>query len=269
MKQAMMKKGALILAAIGLTGFLGGCGKEAMPKTSNTAPSAVTLKVAGEATYPPMEYKDNQGRIVGFDIDLMAAIAREMKVATTYTDMPFHECIPALEAGKVDLVISAADGTKERAAKVLFSDVYFPKGVYSVLVRGDNDDIHSTEDLAGKTVTAVAGTTNETVAQQMGAAKVIPAERNVELFKNLEEGKADAVIADEALALYYLGHGGADKAKPATTIPSSDGFVIMMNKKDGELQKKVNEALKKIIASGEYDKIYTKWFEKSVSGMGK
>lgn len=266
MKRSVLKQGAIILAALGLAATFAGCGKDTGPKAGDNNPSPVIVRVAGEATYPPMEYKDESGRIVGFDVDLTAALAKELNVTTKYIDMPFHEFIPALESGKVDMVISAAEGTEERAKKVLLSDVYYPKGIYSIIVRKDDFDIRSAEDLKGKVVTAVAGSTNEEMAHKLGAAEVVPAELNADIFKNLEEGKAEAVITDEPLAMYYLGHGGADKAKPAGSIPSSDGFVVMMNKKDTELQKKVNQALKNIMASGEYDKISAKWFNKSVSG---
>lgn len=264
MKRSIVKKWALILAAIGLAAAAAGCGRDSAQAGAKAQPLE-TLRVVGEATYPPMEYKNEQGRIVGFDVDLAEAIAKELNKTAVYMDKPFQECIPALEAGEADLIISAAEGTKERSEKVLFSDVYFPKGLYSVLVRRDTKDIRFADDMAGRKVAAVAGTTNEIMARKLGA-DIVPVERNEDLFRNLEDGKVDAVIVDESLELYYLGHGGAEKVRTAISIPSSEGFVVMMNKKDTELQAKVNQVLKTIMTSGEYEKISSKWFNKSFFG---
>lgn len=74
------------------------------------------------------------------------------------------------------------------------------------------------------------------------------------------------MITDEPLAYYYLGHGGAEKAKTVATVPSDDGFVILMNKEDVKMQQDINDALKKVMENGVYDQLFHKWFNVSVSG---
>lgn len=224
------------------------------------------LRVGGEATYPPFLFKDEHGHYVGFEMDLIKAVAKEIGAEVAYTDMPFSQFMTAVENKKVDVVISAVEGTAERAEKAAFSDVYYKKGVYCILVRKDDDQIHAADDLKGKTVTAVKGSTNEALAKKLGAAQIVEAEYNADIFKNLEAGKADAVITDEPLAYYYLGHGGAEKAKTVATVPSDDGFVILMNKEDVKMQQDINGALKKVMENGVYDQLFHKWFNVSVSG---
>lgn len=258
-----------VAMAAGLLLGVSGCGKSAEAEKQAPASKAGTekvLRVGGEATYPPFLFKDEHGHYVGFEMDLIKAVAKEIGAEVAYTDMPFSQFMTAVENKKVDVVISAVEGTAERAEKAAFSDVYYKKGVYCILVRKDDNRIHAADDLKGKTVTAVKGSTNEALAKKLGAVQIVEAEYNADIFKNLEAGKADAVITDEPLAYYYLGHGGAEKAKTVATVPSDDGFVILMNKEDVKMQQDINGALKKVMENGVYDQLFHKWFNVSVSG---
>lgn len=253
MGRTALKITLAVAMAAGLLLGVSGCGKSAEAEKQAPASKAGTekvLRVGGEATYPPFLFKDEHGHYVGFEMDLIKAVAKEIGAEVAYTDMPFSQFMTAMENKKVDVVISAVEGTAERAEKAAFSDVYYKKGVYCILVRKDDDRIHAADDLKGKTVTAVKGSTNEALAKKLGADQIVEAEYNADIFKNLEAGKADAVITDEPLAYYYLGHGGAEKAKTVATVPSDDGFVILMNKEDVKMQRDINGALKKVMENG-------------------
>lgn len=257
MERTALKITLAVAMAAGLLLGVSGCGKSAEAEKQAPASKAGTekvLRVGGEATYPPFLFKDEHGHYVGFEMDLIKAVAKEIGAEVAYTDMPFSRFMTAVE------------GTAERAEKAAFSDVYYKKGVYCILVRKDDDRIHAADDLKGKTVTAVKGSTNEALAKKLGADQIVEAEYNADIFKNLEAGKADAVITDEPLAYYYLGHGGAEKAKTVATVPSDDGFVILMNKEDVKMQQDINGALKKVMENGVYDQLFHKWFNVSVSG---
>ena len=243
MERTALKITLAVAMAAGLLLGVSGCGKSAEAEKQAPASKAGTekvLRVGGEATYPPFLFKDEHGHYVGFEMDLIKAVAKEIGAEVAYT--------------------------AERAEKAAFSDVYYKKGVYCILVRKDDDRIHAADDLKGKTVTAVKGSTNEALAKKLGADQIVEAEYNADIFKNLEAGKADAVITDEPLAYYYLGHGGAEKAKTVATVPSDDGFVILMNKEDMKMQQDINGALKKVMENGVYDQLFHKWFNVSVSG---
>lgn len=269
MKAASVKRVWAGILAVGILLGMSGCAanKEGAVKENGKASGMEkVLRVGGEATYPPFLFKDEHGHYVGFEMDLIKAVAKEIGARVAYTDMPFSQFMTAVENKKVDVVISAVEGTAERAEKAAFSDVYYKKGVYCILVRKDDDQIHTADDLKGKTVTAVKGSTNEAMAKKLGAAQIVEAKYNADIFKNLEAGKADAVITDEPLAYYYLGHGGTEKAKTVATVPSDEGFVILMNKEDVKMQQDINGALKKVMENGVYDQLFHKWFNISVSG---
>lgn len=106
--------------AAGLLLGVSGCGKSAEAEKQAPASKAGTekvLRVGGEATYPPFLFKDEHGHYVGFEMDLIKAVAKEIGAEVAYTDMPFSRFMTAVENKKVDVVISAVEGTAERAEK--------------------------------------------------------------------------------------------------------------------------------------------------------
>lgn len=100
--------------AAGLLLGVSGCGKSAEAEKQAPASKAGTekvLRVGGEATYPPFLFKDEHGHYVGFEMDLIKAVAKEIGAEVAYTDMPFSQFMTAVENKKVDVVISAVEGT--------------------------------------------------------------------------------------------------------------------------------------------------------------
>ena len=92
------------------------------------------------------------------------------------------------------------------------------------------------------------------------AAEVKEYDYHDQLINAVEDNEADALILDKPVARFYLSHGASDKLKQAGIINGSGGFVMMISKKDEGLRDQVNDALDKLMKSGEYDKIYDRWF---------
>lgn len=253
------------LAAAALAALVlgAGCGGE-QKKPAASAPASPaaahrTLRVAGTATYPPFYFKDEKGNIVGFDADITKAVAKEIGADVTYTSIPFDELVPAVEANKADIAVSAIDMTRDRADHVNFSNMYYSKGNVAILAAKDNETIHDPIDLAGKTVAVEKGTVYEETARKYGAV-VKGYDYHDATFKAVENGEAEAVITDLPVAYYYMKHGGEEKLKPAGVLAGSGGFVMLLNKNDVQLQSDINKALDTLMSSGEYDKLYDKWF---------
>lgn len=261
MKRTWMKAGAAVMAVAAM-GLMAGCGGEAAksaPAKAASAPAGKELKVACIATYPPFVYKDKDGDIVGFDVDITKAVAKELGRDVTYESMPFDQLVPALTGNKADIAVAAIDMTQDRADKVNFSKIYYNKESVSILARKDDNAIKGPEDLRGKTVAVEKGTLYVETAKQYGA-KVKEYDYHDQLIKAVADNQADALILDQPVARYYLTHGAGETLKPAGIISGSGGFVMLLNKQDADLQKQVNDALDKLMKSGEYDKIYDKWF---------
>lgn len=263
MNRQWMKAGAalLTLAALGVTAGCGGAPAKSSPAkaAASSAEAGKTLKVACIATYPPFVYKDKDNKIIGFDVDITNAVAKEMGAKTEYTSMPFDQIVQAVADNKADIAVAACDMTQDRADKVNFSSIYYNKESVSILSRKDDERIHGSQDLVGKTVAVEKGTVYVTTAKQLGAT-VKEYDYHDQLIKAVENKEADALILDKPVALFYMAHGAADNLRSAGIISGSGGFVMLLNKKDPALQKEVNEALGKLMNNGDYDKIYDKWF---------
>ena len=269
MNRQWMKKGAalLALAALGLTAGCGGspAKSEAAKSEAPKASSEKVLKVACIATYPPFVYKDKDEKIIGFDVDITNAVAKEIGAKTEYTSMPFDQLVPALADNKADIAVAACDMTQDRAEKVNFSNIYYSKESVSILARKDDNSIKGPEDLKDKVVAVEKGTMYVNAAAQCGA-KVKEYDYHDQLLKAVAANEADALILDKPVAQYYLAHEAKDTLRQAGILSGSGGFVMLLNKKDPNLQKQVNDALAKLMSNGEYDKIYDKWFGESNFG---
>lgn len=267
MNRQWMKAGACVLAllAMGLASGCGGTAKSENPKSEAASTSASpkkVLKVACITTYPPFVYKDNKGEIVGFDVDITKAVAKEMGAETTYESMPFDQLVPALVDNKADIAVAACDMTQDRADKVNFSSTYYSKENVAILSRKGDNSIKGPEDLKGKTVAVEKGTVYVETAQQYGG-EVKKYDYHDQLIQAVENKEADALILDKPVARFYMEHGAKEKLRGAGIISGSGGFVMLLNKKDPELQKQVNDAIATLMSNGEYDKIYDKWFSDS------
>ena len=186
-------------------------------------------------------------------------VLEEIGADVTYTSIPFNELVPAIEANKADIAVSAIDMTRDRADRVNFSNMYYSKESAVILASKDNETIHDPADLAGKTVAVEKGTVYEQTARDYGA-EVKAYDYHDATFRAVENKEADALITDMPAAYYYMKHGGEEKLKPAGILAGAGGFVMLLNKKDVQLQSDINQALSKLMSNGEYDKIYDKWF---------
>lgn len=259
-----MSKKLLVLCLVGLMALgtiFGGCGSE-KKDAAKPAADAKVLKVGCNADFAPFEFQDVSGKeYVGFDMDLIRAIGKEMGYEVKIQNINFDGLIPAMDAGNIDVIISGMTITKERAEKVSFSKPYYQSGL-TIVVKKDNSTINGFKDLEGKTIAVQIGTTGATKAKEIKNAKVKEFNSSADTFMELKAGGVDAVVNDRPVNDYYLKQGGDKDAKTFAEVLSAEDYGIAMNKKNAELTKKVDEALAKIKANGEYEKIYEKWFGK-------
>ncbi|MCK6478737.1 MAG: basic amino acid ABC transporter substrate-binding protein [Planctomycetaceae bacterium] len=214
------------------------------------------IVVGTEAAYPPFEFVDAERRIVGFDVDLVRAAAREAGLEAEFVDQPFDGLIPGLRGGKYDAVVSAMTITPERAEQVAFTEGYYDAGQV-IAVREGTTGIAGPADLRGKVVAVQANTTGHRQAEKAGAGEVRAFPSIEPAFMELRAGRADAVVNDEPTTLLYAReHGGIRVVgRPFT----EEKYGIAVRREDGELLAKLNGGLRKVRASGEYDRIRAKW----------
>lgn len=221
---------------------------------------AKSLVVAHDTNFKPFEFKDKDGTYTGFDIELWKSIAQKAGIDYKMQPMDFNGIIPGLQTGNVDVGIAGMTITPERAKVVLFSAPYYDSGLM-MLVKDDNNSVKSIDDLAGKVVAVKTGTSSVNFMKAFGKArelKLFP--NNDGMFFELMAGGADAVFFDMPVVKEFAMTAGKGKVKTVGPVYEGQSYGIAFGKGNEDLQKKVDAALADIMKSGEYDKLYLKWF---------
>ncbi|PEJ62096.1 glutamine ABC transporter substrate-binding protein [Bacillus toyonensis] len=200
------------------------------------------------------------GQVEGFDVDVAKALAKkilgdekklELKEVTSKTR------IPMLKNGDIDAIIATMTITEERKKEVEFSDVYFKAGQSLLVKKGSN--IKSIDDIKqGVKVLAVKGSTStNNIRQKSPEATVLEFENYSEAFTALKAGKGDVLTTDNAI-LYGMAKQDANY-EVVGKIFTDEPYGIAVQKGADDLTKEINNLLKDMKTSGEYDKLYEKW----------
>ena len=260
----LLTVGALCVASV-MT--LAGCGGQQAATTSSSSSSssassssAQTIKVGSAVDFAPFEFQDEgQAEYQGFDMELIRAIGKEMGYKVEVSNIGFDGLIPALEAKTVNVLISGMTINDERKQKVTFSAPYYESGL-TMVVREDEQNIKKFEDLKGKKVAVQMGTTSAKEVKKLEGVEVKELNTPADCFMELKSGGVDAVVNDRPVNDYFIQKSGQTGVKALPERLTSEDYGIAVAKDDKELAEKIDAALKKLKDSGEYDKIYAKWF---------
>ena len=226
-------------------------------RTGGTA-AKPKIKVATDATWPPFESIDEQSKeIVGFDIDLIKAIGAKAGFDVEMVNVAFDPLLAGMAQCQYDAAISAITITEERAKNMAFSDPYFAAGQI-VTVAKDNTDITGKDSLSGKRVGGQLGTTGAMEAEKMPGATAKIYDTIDLAFQDLMNGQVDAVIADNPLALGYVGKN-PDKLKTVGEVFTSENYGIAICNKKTDLLDQINKGLAEVQKDGTVDKLTQQW----------
>lgn len=227
---------------------------------SNTEVNAKSeiIQVGTDTNYVPFEFLDQEsGEYIGFDIDLMDAIAEEVGFEYELRPMDYAGIIPALQTGNLDIGIAGITINPVREETIDFSKPYYDAGT-AVLVKGDEEEIKTIDDLEGKVVATKQGTSSYDYIKDMeGLKKVVPFPNIDQAYLELEKGSADAVVFDLPSLLYYINTGADGKVLDELLEGQTFGIAFP---KGSPLKTEVDLALDEIQANGTYDEIHEKWF---------
>ncbi|SFI64874.1 basic amino acid ABC transporter substrate-binding protein [Thermoflavimicrobium dichotomicum] len=255
-----MKKGfsVLLTAFLVMVFVVTGCGS----KTDKAKKDTSSIQVGTNAEFPPFEKLEADGKITGFDAEILDAIAKATGMKAELKHMGFDAVFDGLDRGKLDAAIAAITITDERKNKYDFSEPYFEAKQWILVPKGSN--IKSLKELNGKRIGVQSGTTGEEVVKaafgktyaNLKGYDVVPA-----AVDDLQLKRLDAVVVDKAVAIDYLKKLGSDKFQTIED-PSlkTEYYGIAVKKGNKEVLNKINEGLKKIRQNGTYDKIYKKYF---------
>ncbi|MBO6258433.1 MAG: basic amino acid ABC transporter substrate-binding protein [Succinivibrio sp.] len=220
------------------------------------------LRVGTEPAFAPFEYIDeSNSELVGFDIDLIKAVAAAEGYSVELSQMPFDGLIPAVLTGQLEAAIAGFTITDERKKRVAFSAPYYDAGL-GVLVKAElKDSIKNVADLSGHSICVQIGTSGALYAQNdVKDAKVTQFNTSTETYMELAKGGCDAVINDKPVHEYYLAKTKPQNMHMLPEFITSEQYGIVIGKNDEKTQQIIASGLKKIQQNGTYNSIYEKWF---------
>jgi polar amino acid transport system substrate-binding protein len=221
-----------------------------------------TIQVAMDATWPPFEYVDESSKeLVGFDVDLMKAIAEKEGLDVEFVNVSWDPLLAGMAQCQYDASISAMTITEERKEQFNFTEPYFAAGQI-VTVAFDNADITGKDTLVGKTVGAQLGTTGAILVEDLEEVTLKNYDDIGLAFQDLMNGQIDAVVADNPLALGYIGQN-PDQLKAVGEVFTDEYYGIAVCKTETELLEKLNSGLEKVKADGVIDELTEKWIKGS------
>ena len=212
-----------------------------------------TLTVCTNPPYEPFEYEED-GEVVGLDMDIVAAVAEDLGVELEIKITPFEgiQSGADLDSGNCDIVASGITITEEREAKMDFSDPYFDADQGLLVPAGSG--VAALEDLEGLTVGVQTATTGATFAADNELTIVEFEDLGLQI-EALRNGTIDAVINDIAV----LGPFASEDFEVGTTFPTGEQYGLGIKTGNTALLDAVNATLERIASDGTYEEIYTKY----------
>ena len=266
MKQ--LKKVLVILAAAVSLFVAAGCSnltKEANTKdTWSRIQRRKSVIIGLDDTFVPMDFRQKDGKLVGYDVDLAKAVLKELGLRADFQTIDWSMKETELRNGTIDVLWNGYSVTSQRKKKVNFSKAYLRNR--QVLVVKKASGIKSFKQMTGKVVGAQSGSTAEIwldgKQQSLKAKSKVLYDTIPSAFLDLNAGRIQGILLDETYADYYIKHE-ADSSSYQVIINKGvpeDLFAVGMRKGDKTLQKKINWALKRLQQNGKLRQINQKWF---------
>lgn len=268
-------------SALLITGLLlSACGKKteapAAPAASAAvasapAPAPAKVYVVGtDAAYAPFESQNEKGEIVGFDIDVVTAIAKKAGIEVKFVNTPWEGIFKTLDQGDRDFLVSAVTITDERKQSMDFSNPYFD--AQQLIAVKTTSKISKFDDLKKLKVGVQTGTTGDEVVTKLqgkNSTNIKRFESTPLALKELEAGGVDAVVADNGVVINYVTNNAGSKFKTvADKAFAPEQYGLPVKKGNTDLLGKLNKGLADIKADGTYDQIYAKYFGAAPAAAG-
>ena len=220
------------------------------------------LTVVAELGFAPFEYMDEKtGEPVGFDVDVINAVAEKMGLTASYLpNQKFDTLVPIIkQGGKADVSIAAVTITDERMESVDFSEPYLDSNQAIVVAKGSSETEESLND-ASKQVVCQGGTTgDEWIGENLPDAVRVPVDDVTAALTGVQTGLYQAMVVDLPVASYMLSQSFSD-LEIVKEIPTGEQYSIAVSKDNPELTQAVNKALEDMKSDGTMKEIETKWF---------
>ncbi len=269
-----MKKLLALLLALCLTLALAACGGEGGSANSEPAGSAASggtegdllaqiqgkgeITVAMEGTWAPWTFHDEDDNLVGYDVEVSQKIGEKLGVKVNFIEGEWDGLLAGLDSGRYDLMVNGVSVDEERKEKYDFSIPYAANRT-AVIVKSENEDIKSMEDLEGKHTANTLNSTYAKIAEAHGA-EVTGVDDLNQTFELLFSGRIDATLNDEVAYYDYMkNHPDADIK---IAVLSGEAVQVAIPMRKGEETRTLREAVDKALAELKEDGTLTELSEK-------
>jgi ABC-type amino acid transport substrate-binding protein len=217
------------------------------------------LTVGSDIPYPPFEDFGPGKKPIGFDIELMEALAEDIGRTAEFQDTSFDTIFRDLAQGRFEAVASATTITDEREETVDFTDPYY-FSEQAILIE-EGGEIDSVKALDGATIGVQQGTTGEEfVEEKVNAGELRTYPQGPDAVNAVKSGVVDAVVMDIPVAENAVEKGGGVEISAA--IPTEEEYGFVVDQGETELLEELNEALQALKDDGTFTTIYEKWFKR-------
>jgi len=253
--------------------MLAGCNNSTAPEESAASATAasdapINVKIATESSYKPFSYTDADGKLIGYEIELVNALCAQMKAECEVISQDWDGLIPGLNAQKFDAIIAGMSITPERKEVVDFTDPYFHTGI--ILIGKKGDDI-SVADLQGQPVASQRSTVSSQYLQdEYPDADIKLYDTQDNAYLDLTSGRVRAMMSDKVTGIDWLKtEAGQDYEVKGQEISTEEDAMGMAFRKGDPLVAKFNEALAELKSNGVYDQITGSYFGTSTTAAAQ
>ena len=225
-----------------------------------------TFVLGLDDSFPPMGFRNEDNKIVGFDIDVAEEVSKRLGVELVLQPISWTAKEQELNSYNIDCIWNGMSVNNERKEKMSLSMSYL-KNSMSFVVKKDSQ-VTNLESLKGKKIGVQSGSTAEEILKQSEIYseidEIISYSDNITAFMDLEINQIDSVLLDNVVANYYI----SSNIKPYKVLEESlqdEEYAIGFRKQDIELCNKVNEILLDMKKDGSLEQISTKWFGKNIT----
>lgn len=222
------------------------------------------LRVAVEGTYPPFNFKDEQGKLTGFDVEIAEAIAAKLGVKASFAPTEWSAILAGLQAGKYDVIVNQVAATDKRRETFDFSAPYVWSQAQLIVRNNEARAMATRADLAGKSIGVGQGSNYADLAKGISGANVKVYPGAPEYLQDLATGRIDAAIND-SLLIPYLASKTRLPVKAGVALGDAQANAIPFRKGNPKFKAAIDKALADMKADGSFAKISQKWFGRDVS----
>ncbi|MFL2104313.1 amino acid ABC transporter substrate-binding protein [Desemzia sp. FAM 23991] len=224
------------------------------------------ITVGLDDTFAPMGFRDSNGEVVGFDIDLANEVGDRLGLDVEFQPIDWALKETELNNGNIDAIWNGYTITEERQEQVDFSTPYLENSQIVIVL--EDSPIQTIADLSGKVVAAQQSSSAvdainadpSNIVDQFANQEIVVYPSNNDVFNDLGSGRSDAIVVDETLGRYYMKQNEDMAYRVLEENFGEEEYAVGFRKVDDQLTEAVNGALEEMRADGTFDEIYAKWF---------